>query len=176
MSARTTPPPLPSEVLARTIRLGSIDGRLVLWLSGCFALLSAASHDVVPALAGCVAAGAGAIEVHGAALLRQGEARGLDGMIRAQLLLLATILIYSAIQLTHFDPRLITDHMTPELQQKMDETGLTQEQFIAVMRVLYQILYVTVGFAGLLYQGGMARYYARRRAVIEQALLENHPA
>ncbi len=164
------PPLLPIEILGRVTRLASADGRLVLWLSGCFALLSATGHDVVGAAAGCAAAGAGAVEVHGATLIRQGAARGLDWVIRGQLLLLASILIYSALRLLSFDPGLITSHITPDIQQKISQLGLTHEQFIAATRTLYMVIYAVVGFVSLIYQGGMIRYYVNRRSAVEQAL------
>jgi hypothetical protein len=171
MSARSQkPPPLPIEILMRVIRLASTDGRLVLWLSGCFALLSGAGHDIVGAIAGCAAAGAGAIEVHGSTLLRQGETRGLDWVIRAQLVLLASILIYAGARLVSFHPTLISSHITPDVQDKITDLGITREQFIAATRTLYMVVYAVVGFVSLIYQGGMVRYYVNRRTAIEQAL------
>jgi len=169
---RSTPPPLPREVLARTIRLANADGRLVLWLSGLCALFAAAGHDVLGAVAGCAAAGAGAIELHGSTLLAQEESRGVDWLIRGQLLLLAVILGYAAIRLTHFDREAWRLRLPPELNDALSEKGLTQEQFLDSFQVLYQLFYALVGFIALLYQGAMARYYARRRATILQALHE----
>ena len=169
------PPPLPSEVLARTIRLSNADGRLVLWLSGLFALFAAAGHDAIGAAAGCAAAGAGAIELHGCGLLRREELRGVDWLIRGQLLLLAAILIYTALRLTHFDVESLRERITPEIDDKISQVGMTRDQFLDACRTLYQIFYALVGFIALLYQGTMARYYARRRLTIQQALQEHQP-
>jgi hypothetical protein len=163
----STPPLLPFEVLARVVRLARTDGRLVLWLSGGFALLSAAGHDGIGAAAGVAAAGAGAIEMHGSGLLERGEGRGLDWVIRAQLLLLATILIYSAARLMHFDPELVKPFVTAELAEQIKQLNLTQDQFF---RTLNLIIYIVVAFVSLIYQGTMARYYASRRPAIKQAL------
>ncbi|HEY9155275.1 MAG TPA: hypothetical protein VIM69_09100, partial [Opitutaceae bacterium] len=66
MPRLSTPPPLPSEILSRVIRIAGLDGRIVLWSSGIFALLSAAAHSALGAIIGLAAAGTGAIEVHGA--------------------------------------------------------------------------------------------------------------
>ncbi len=170
------PPPLPSEILARTLRLASVDGRLILWISGTFALFSAMGHDVVGAVAGCAAAGAGAMELHGATQLRTGEARGVDWMIRAQLLLLATILLYSATRLMTWNPELINERITPDIEERIAQFQMTREQFLEATKMLYQFMYAVVGFVALVYQGGMVRFYLRRRAAIRQALDEHELA
>ena len=167
---RSTPPPLPSEVLARTIRLSSADGRLVLWLSGLCALFAAAGHNALGAVAGCAAAGAGAIELHGSTLLTKEESRGVDWLIRGQLLLLVVILGYSAFCLTHFDRESWRMRLTPEIDELLSQKNLTLEQCLDALQLMYQLFYALVGFVALLYQGAMARYYARRRATILQAL------
>lgn len=169
---RSLPPPLPNEVLLRTIRTASIDGRLVLWLAGCGAFFCAARHEVLGAVAGIAAAGAGAIELHGATLLTNGEVRGVNWLVRAQLLLLATLLIYSAFSLNTFDAELVRKWITPELQKNIAEVGLTEDQYVRAVHVLYQALYVIVGCVALFYQSAMARFYSRRRHVIELALAD----
>ncbi|PTY07556.1 hypothetical protein DB347_04785 [Opitutaceae bacterium EW11] len=168
--SRTKPPPTPHETLRRVIGLARIDGRIVLWLSGCFALLSAGAHDATGAIAGCAAAGAGAMEVHGATLLVHGSQRGVDWLVRAQLVLLATILIYVAFRITQFDPQMIESRITPEIEQRIRDVPLTREQFVEMCRILSYVVYSVVGFVSLIYQGGMARYYAKRRQTIELAL------
>lgn len=172
MPSRPKPAPTPQDIFARVVRLARIDGRIVLWLSGCFALLSAGAHDGIGAAAGCAAAGAGAMEVHGATLLTQGFSRGVDWLIRAQLILLATILIYVALRITQFDPQMISSRITPEIEERIREVAMTREQFLELCRLLSYIVYTIVGFVSLLYQGGMARYYAKRRGPIEAALAE----
>lgn len=175
MSRRSTPPPLPREVLARTIRLASADGRLVLWLSGLCAVFAAAGHEVIGAIAGCAAAGAGAVELHGSTLLRQEDPRGVDWLIRGQLLLLAVILIYAAARLNLVDASVETlrERITPDMDEKLAQLGATREQVLQSYRTLHQLFYSLVGFVALIYQGAMARYYARRRATIHQALQEH---
>lgn len=171
-ASRSTPPPLPSEVLARTIRLSNANGRIVLWLSGLFALFAAAGHDAIGAAAGCAAAGAGAIELHGSGLLRREESRGVDWLIRGQLLLLAAILIYAALRLTYFDVEALRERITPEVDARLNQLGVTHERFLEFYRTFFQIFYALTGFVALLYQGTMARYYAKRRLTIQQALQE----
>jgi hypothetical protein len=167
---RLKPPPLPSEVLAKVIRVGSIDGRLILWLSACFAIFAAAGHAGIPAIAGVAAAGAGAIELHGSTLLRQGFARGVDWLIRGQFVLLAVILFYSAYRIWSFDPQVLREQITPDIQRLLEQFGLNEDQFIEQSKVATLLIATATGFGSLIYQSLMVRYYASRRHMIEQAL------
>ena len=172
MSRHQSPPPLPSEILSKVIRTAGIDGRLLLWTSGAFALVSAAGHFSLGAIAGLAAAGTGALEIHGATLLSRTDSKGLDWAIRAQLLLLVTILFYCAARLMTFDPEFVRTHMTPDLQTYITQSGLSTEQFIDLLRQFWLIGYIVVAIVSVFYQGGMALYYARRRGAISQALEE----
>ncbi len=164
------PPPLPSEILFRVIRIAGLDGRLVLWTSGAFALISAAGHFSLGALTGLAAAGTGAIEVHGATLLARTDSRGLNWAIRAQLLLLLTILFYCIARLMTFDPVFIRSQLTPDIQAYIAQSGMTTDQFIILMRQFWLVAYIVVAVVSVIYQGGLAVYYARRRQAINQAL------
>lgn len=165
-----TPPPLPSEILTRVIRVAGLDGRVVLWSSGVFALLSAAGHSGLGAVIGLAAAGTGAIEVHGATMLAHTDVRGINWTIRAQLLLLLTILFYCGACILNFDPGLFRDQ--PQFKAFLTQNGLTAAQGIELLRDAWVIGYIIVAVVSVIYQGGMAIYYARNRRVIMQAMDE----
>src|SRR5262245_17604351 len=61
------PPLLPEVTLFRVLRLARFDGMGAMLLGGIFALLSASAGDFPFASIGLLAAGAGAVELHGAA-------------------------------------------------------------------------------------------------------------
>jgi hypothetical protein len=165
------PPPLPAEILHRVLRLATFDGRIIMIVAGTLALLHAAAYQVDSAIVGCLVAGAGALELHGAGLLRAGDARGVDWLVRSQLLLLATLLIYSAIQLISPDLSQIGRvKFTPEMMQTLDTLKLTKEEFALLTNT---IVYVTVGAVTLIYQGAMAFYYSRHRRAVTLALEED---
>jgi hypothetical protein len=165
-----TPPPLPSEILTRVIRVAGLDGRIVLWSSGVFALLSAAGHSALGAIIGLAAAGTGAIEVHGASMLAHTDARGINWTIRAQLLLLLTILFYCGACILNFDPALFRDQ--PQFKTFITQNSLSVDQGVQLLRDAWVIGYVLVAVVSVIYQGGMAIYYARNRRVILQAMDE----
>lgn len=170
MSRLQSPPPLPSEILSKVIRVAGTGGRLVLWLSGGFALLSAAGHFTLGAITGLAAAGTGAIEIHGATLLGRTDSRGLDWAIRAQLLLLVTTLFYCAARLLTFDPEFVRKQIVPDFQAYITANNLTVDQFVELIREGWLIGYIVVAVVSVFYQGGMAIYYARRRFAVRQAL------
>jgi len=65
-----------SFVLRRVLRVAHFDGTCVLTVAGALALASAAYHDFTGTGIGLLVAGAGAIELHGAAMMRHGEIAG----------------------------------------------------------------------------------------------------
>jgi hypothetical protein len=55
------------------------------------------------------------------------------------------------------------------MKEQLAVIGWTVDQFIGTV---YRFTYFAVALATLLYQGGMALYYARRRAAVTTALTE----
>jgi hypothetical protein len=164
------PPPLPTETFQRVLRLASFDGRILMIVAGTLALLHASAYQLPGAIVGCLVAGAGALELHGAGLLRNGEARGVDWLVRSQWLLLATMLIFAATQLISPDLSQIDRvKFTPEMLQTLDELNLTKEQFAKLTNT---IVYLTVGIVTLLYQGAMILFYQRHRRAVTLAVAE----
>jgi hypothetical protein len=173
------PPPLPEETLLRVMRTASIDGRLLLFVPGVFAVMSAMAGGITGALASVLAAGLGALELHGVSMLGGGDARGMVWLVRAQLLLMALILFYASWQMTHFDAAFYAQHadamfdQMPDWYKKMlDDSGMGRADFPLLMKAGYMMTYVVVGFVTIVYQGLMARYYHLRRIPVEIALGE----
>jgi len=166
------PPLLPAAALARLLRLAKLDGAVVLGLAGAFTLASAAAGNRLEMLIGLLIAGAGAFELHGAGLLQGGEMRGLKWLVSSQLYLLVTVLLYVGLRLVSFDPSLINLIMTDTLRQRYLDAGLTSEQIDQVVQWSYYLTYTIVGVLTVVYQGGMAIYYYRRRSAVAAALTE----
>lgn len=169
------PPILPAESLRRVVRIARFDGMSVLVVAGGFALLSAASRDVSGALIGVIIAGAGAMELHGAGLLRAGQ-NGMRWLVSSQLFLMGTILIYAGFRILRPDVAWMLPYVTGEaaepILQAAQQQGLTVEQLLVGAMSMF---YVLVALVTLLYQGGMTIYYLRRRKVVELALQDPEP-
>lgn len=161
------PPLLPEEVLYRVLRVARLDGRSVLFIAGLFALFAAAAGDYAGAIIGLLIAGAGAIELHGEGLLRDGRLRGVNWLITSQLYLMAVIIAYCALRLLHPVVTPIPETLKPMIELSAQQLGMTVNEYTQfVYRLTLRIFAVVTFF----YQGGMAIYYSRRREAIAQAL------
>lgn len=162
------PPLLPEETLARVLRLAKLDGTSVLVLGAVFAVMAASGGDARFAIIGLLAAGAGAIELHGAALLRQGEPRGTQWLIASQPLLLVVIYAYCVLRLTHFEMPPIPDRFHDALELSAQQLGLTIEGYF---RMVNRLTAQVVAVVATIYQGWMMVYYLRRRRAVARALV-----
>jgi hypothetical protein len=171
MTGKTdAPPPLPHETLDRVCRLARFEGRSLLVLAGLFSLLAAYQRDGIGAVAGCLAAAVGVIELNGVNRLRQASVSGLSWIIGSQIALLLTVLAYAILRATTFDPVTVARLITTETRAEFAELGLREDQILPMLEKSYVGVYVTVALVSVVYQGGMALYYHRRRDAVRRAL------
>jgi hypothetical protein len=149
----------------------------VLFISGAFALIAAAAHDTTGACTGVAIAAAGAMELHGAGLLRNFDEKGMRWLIASQLFLLVCVLAYADYRLNHFSvaetKALIKSVEPPELlaeaRNSLSNQGLSADE---ALREFNGLAWAAISVGTLIYQGGMAVYYRRRRAAVASALRE----
>jgi hypothetical protein len=170
------PPKLVSEVQRRVLRVARFDGISVLCLAGFFALVSAGSGDVSGAAFGLLIAAAGAIELHGMGLLRSADRRGMSWLIGSQLYLMSVVLGYVGYRLANPDSDPILRAAKSALTDEIRQAGMDPAQFMAEFPRELRLLYFAVAALTILYQGGMAIYYMRRRAAVEAAIDEDEGA
>lgn len=161
------PPLLPLESLIRVLRLARTDGLWALMVATFFALTSAAVGDLTGAAAWLLVAGAGAIELHGATLLREAELRGMNWLLASQFLLLFVVLAYCALRLAHYDPTAMRAAMTAETKASLVQAGYEPEEFL---RTVYISTYSVMAGVAFIYKGCLARYFLRRREAVAAAL------
>lgn len=161
------PPFLPEETLVRVLRVAYFDGMSILLVAVFFAALAAVGGDFSSMVVGLAVAAAGAIELHGAFLLRAGDHRGMGWVIASQPYLLVIILSYCVLRLTHYDPTLMRAAMTDELRTQLATTSFTEDQFL---RIVYSLVYAVFAAVTLGYQGSLTVYYLRRRDAVANAL------
>ena len=138
-----------------------------LLLGGIFALMAAASRDFPFAAIGLLASGAGAIELHGLALLREGEPRGMRWLITSQPFLFVVILSYCAMRLWLVELPPIPETFQGLFATSAQQWGMTVEQY---QHALNRITALAVATVAALFQGGMTLYYVRRREPVYRAL------
>lgn len=161
------PPLLPDETLVRVLRLARFDGLGALILGGIFALIAASAGDVPFAVIGLLAAGAGAVELHGTALLKQGEPRGMNWLVASQPYLLVVILSYCALRIWLMELPPVPEAFQGVFAASAQQWGLSVPEY---QRALNRITALAVGVVAIGFQGGMMIYYLRRRRVVMQAL------
>jgi hypothetical protein len=163
------PPLLPEETLVRVLRLAKFDGMGSLVLGTVFALMAAGAQEVPYATIGLLAAGAGAIELHGASLLREGDERGMNWLVASQPFLLLVIWSYCGLRVVNFAPPPVPEGMREFAALGAAQWGLTVEGYL---RLVNTITVAVLALVALFYQGGMTLYYLRRRRPVTQALVD----
>lgn len=164
------PPLLPEETLVRVLRIARFDGLGALILGALFALMAAAAQEGPFAVIGLLAAGAGAIELHGVSLLREGEVRGLRWLIASQPFLLLVIWSYCGLRLVHFEMPPLTDGLVQLAAVSAQQWGMTVDDYF---RTLNAITIAVLAFIALVYQASMTIYYLRRRGPVAKALADD---
>lgn len=161
------PPLLPEETLNRVLRVARFDGTGALVLGGIFAILAAAGGERGFAVIGLLAAGAGAIELHGVGLLRQGAARGMNWLVASQPLLLTVVLAYCVLRLWFHELPPVPEDFQGLFAASARQWGMTLPEY---QHALNRITIFVVAGVAVGIQGGMMLYYLRRREAVAQAL------
>ena len=161
------PPLLPSETFVRVLRLARFDGMGALVLGGLFAISAAAARHFPFAAIGLLAAGAGAVELHGAALLRQGEPRGVNWLVASQPFLLLVILSYCSLRLWFIAPEPLPESVQALVAASAAQWKMSVDDYILLLN---RITAVAVAVVAVGFQGGMMWYYLQRRKPVQAAL------
>ena len=131
-------------------------------------------HDALGALVGCLAAGAGALELQGVKELRRGQGKGVRWLIASQLAVLVVIVGYALYRQSHFDEHAWRRWLRPEILEYFLPSGrIRPDELMPLIKFMHVVTYGTVAIATIFFQGGMAWYYHRRRGAIRVALGEN---
>jgi hypothetical protein len=163
------PPFLPEETLQRVLRMANFNGLSVMAISGFLTLAVASNGDVFGVVIGLLVAASGAMELHGAGLLRVSEPRGTRWLIASQPYLALVVLVYCGIQVTNYDPALLRKMVTEEQTAGIVELGYDREKFL---HTSYMVSYGVLAVVTVIYQGALTVFYFRRRHVLEEAVLE----
>ena len=161
------PPLLPEETLARVLRIAQFDGMTVLLLATFFAIVSAVNGHMPFAVVGLLGAGAGAIELHGAALLRHGDPRGMAWVTASQPFLWLVLVGYCALRLTLVEISPLPSEFQAVLAERAAAEGLSREELLRTINRTTVFLLLP---ASLLCLGGMTIFYLRRRRAVRRAL------
>ena len=165
-------PTKPEKALKRILTISRLDGRSVIFIAGLSTLLSLCFLDWFGVIIGGLVTFAGAYELRGHKRLLSGNADGMSHLVRAQLLILATIWVYSITSLVTFNEAKSVAH----LNSALGSYGMDSSDSGPYLKQLNRLTYSTVLGVTLLFQGGLAIFYQSRRVIIAQALAERTAA
>jgi hypothetical protein len=160
----------PDQALTRILRLSRLNGWSVAVVAGLGTLVALLLGDPPGAFVGLAAVLSGAMEIRGNRRLQAGRAEGMRWLVRAQLLLLAVILVYSTSRIASYDDELALENVTPAMREALGQLELRPEDLLPFVRTALWLGYGTVMLVTCVYQGGLALYYRRRTPLVEQAL------
>ncbi len=161
------PPLLPAETYLRVVRLAHFDGLAVLLIAGGFAGLAALGRNFEGVAVGLAIAAAGAVELHGAGLLRAGESRGYPWIVASQPYLLLVLGAYCAFRWVVPELPPVPTELQATVEANAAQVGLPPEEYLLLG---YRTVYALVALGSFFYQGGMTLYYLRRRRAVLAAL------
>lgn len=167
-----TPTPLTpaDKVLRRVLLISVIDAWSVIAISALGSLLALVLGDFSGVFVGLLVIIAGVMELRGRARLVRRDAKGMRLLVRAQLFLLAVILVYCVSRLGSFDAETAMANLTPDMQAALTEAGITRADVLPLVRIAFYTAYGTVAVVSIFFQGGLALYYRSRTPLVTEAL------
>ena len=163
------------QSLRRVLLISAIDGWCIALFAGFCTVISLLFGEWIGAAVGAAITLSGIIELRGRTRLGRGEMSGLDWLIRAQVLILATVGLYALSNLLTFNKEALLAQIMPELRNAITQLGLSMSDLELMLKPLYFSLYLTVIAVTVLFQGGLALFYVSQRTKISQALTQRPP-
>jgi uncharacterized membrane protein HdeD (DUF308 family) len=160
------------KTLKRVLLVSAIDGWSVIVIAGLGILLTLLLGDLSGLLVGGLVLVAGIIELRGRRRLQRRDADGMKLLVRAQLLLLAVILIYCASRLGSYDQESMLANLTPDMQAVLKESGVEVADILPLVQMVFMATYSLVALLTLLFQGGLVLYYRSRTPIVTAALTD----
>ncbi len=184
----TPPPPTPAQKTLRRVQtVAYVDGWGVVAVAGLSLLLTLATGQLMGLFVSAFVLLGGVIELRGRRALLRRDPDGVRLLVRAQLIILAVILVYCLRCILSFDTGYLRDQVLPEANQALQamlgvslndllgESGLTTADLVPLVRQAFMLTYAAVAVTSLLYQGGLALYYRRRADLVREALAAPPP-
>ena len=167
----TAPEPTPQDkALKRVLLVSAIDGWSVAVIASLGVLLTLIIGDWLGTGIGLLVLAAGVLELHGRRQIMRRDSDGLKQLVRAQLFLLAVILVYCTSRLGSFDADTAMASLTPDMEALLKEAGLERADILPLVRITFFATYGGVALLSLLFQGGLILYYRRKTRLVTAAL------
>ncbi len=162
--------------LNKVLQIASVDHISVLVIAGCAVLLCLLSGYWLEAIFGTLACGAGLVERHGYKQVSDGIHDGFKSLIRSQLLLLVIILVYAIWRLQTADASELLEKISEyPFMQEFIEVYPYPELLEPVIGISLSLTYGLLIILSLIFQGGLAWWYARSAKRLQGSLVPPQP-
>jgi hypothetical protein len=151
--------------LARAAKVAHTNGGWLLLFGGIGILLGFMGPDWVSLVIGGAVAGVGFVERRGGERLRRADPEAPGLLARNELVLMAVLVVFGVLLLTLL-------RSTSEELDKAVGGSLPGVDIEELSNAMTNVVGATTIAVALLYQGGMARYFLRRRRDVERFLAE----
>jgi len=166
----TPPPSAPEKVLQRVLFISAFDGWSVCAIGGLALLVTLLLGDLSGLVVCVLALVAGIMELRGRRKLQRRDPAGMKELVRAQLLLLAVVLVYCASRLGSFDQDTVLASLTPDMKAALKESGVEMAEIMPLVKTTFYAAYSIVALLALLFQGGLILYYRSKTPLVTEAL------
>jgi heme A synthase len=178
----TKPVPTPQEkALRRVLLISRLDGWSIVVIAALSLLLTLVLGELLGLGISLLVLTAGIMELRGRRALKRRDPDGMKLLVRAQMFLLIVILVYCARCLGSFDAGYLQEQLIPEMRQNLllfginfdevlKEADLTVAEIVPLVHMMFLVLYGTLAFVSLLFQGGLALYYRSKTGLVIEAL------
>lgn len=168
----TVPQPTPAQkALQRVLLVSAIDGWSVIAIAALGTLLTLLLGDLSGVGVGLLVLLAGIQELRARRRLQRRDATGMTHLVRAQLFLLAVILVYCATRLGSYDQEAMLANLTPDMKAALKEAGVEVADIIPLVRMVFFATYGLLAVLTLLFQGGLLLYYRSKTKLVTEALV-----
>jgi hypothetical protein len=152
--------------LARAAALARGNGLFYAACGAITLLIALLQLDWIDVILGAIASAVGAAQVRAAARLRRAEPSAPGALARNELVLLGAIGAYCALELAGLGPS------AADWEAQLDEAAGMELGLGELAESLATTTYATLLAVALLYQGGLALYFLRRRPLLERYVRE----
>ena len=164
------------KTLKWVLLISLIDGWSIIAFAAIGTLITLIFGDYSGVAVGGLIAIAGVMEIRGRNQLKRRNPDGMKRLVRAQLLLLAVILVYCVSRLGSFDGEAAMGNLTPDMEEALKENGMARADILPLVRTVFFVLYGGVAIGTVIFQGGLTLYYRSKTAHVTTALTKPpHP-
>ncbi|MFA6962080.1 MAG: hypothetical protein WC205_15100 [Opitutaceae bacterium] len=156
--------------LRRVLFISAMDGWSISLFAGLCTLISLLFGEWIGVSIGGIITACGIFELRGRKQLTRGNIDGFKWLVRSQVFILCTVLLYASENMFAYDEATLLAGMTDDIRNALSQAGLSVEDLRPLMKPVVYGFYLIVMGVTLIFQGGLAIFYQRSRPSVVAAL------